>query len=85
MEVGGMDSGIAGIIGRPDLVSSYGYYMAQPIAGAPVGGGSVNGTGISGGVSISGNVGTGQASLSLAAALVVLYMVFYWTSRNLQH
>ena len=82
MEVGGMDAGIAGMLGRPDLASGYGYYMAQPIAGM---GSSMNGSGISGGVSVAGNVGTGQATLSLAAALVVLYMVVYFTSRGLQH
>ena len=77
------DASIAGMLGRPDLSSGYGYYMAQPVAG---GGSSVNGSsGISGGVSISGNVGTGQASLSLAAALVVLLGVLYMTTRGHQH
>jgi hypothetical protein len=83
VEVGGMDAGVSGMLGRPDLASGYGYYMAQPIAG---GGSNMNGSsGVSGGVSVSGNVATGQATLSLAAALVVLYMVIYFTSRGLQH
>lgn len=86
MEVGGMDAGVAGMLGRPDLASGYGMYMAQPIAGLPAGGGSVNGSsGISGGVSVSGNVGTGQASLSLAAALVALTVVLYFATRAHQH
>jgi hypothetical protein len=86
METGGMDTGIAGIIGRPDLASGFGMYMAQPIAGLPAGGGSVNGgSGISGSVSVSGDVGTGQASLSLAAALVALIGVLYFATRSHQH
>jgi hypothetical protein len=68
------------------LVSGFGYYMAQPISGLPAGGGSVNGSsGISGNVSVGGSVGTGQASLSLAAALVVLGMILYFTTRGHQH
>ncbi len=81
-----MDAGVAGMLGRPDLVSGFGYYMAQPISGLPAGGASMNGSsGISGGVSVSGNVGTGQASLSLAAALVTLTIVLYFATRGHQH
>lgn len=84
MNLGGFDAGVAGMLGRPDLASGYGAYMAAPVAG--FGGTSVNGgSGISAGVSVSGNVGTGQASLSLAAAIVVAYMLFYFTSRSHQH
>jgi len=83
-----MDAGIAGMLGRPDLASGWGVYQyqAQPIAGLPAGGGGMmGGSGLSGAVSVSGNVGTGQASLGLAAALLVLYMILYATSRGLQH
>jgi hypothetical protein len=76
------DAGIAGMMGRPDLASGYGYYMAQPVVGMR--GDSVNGSGITAGVSVSGNVGTGQASLSLAAALVVVMMILYATTRGFQ-
>jgi hypothetical protein len=86
MEVGGMDTGVAGIIGRPDLASGFGFYQAQPIAGNPAGGGGLmGGSGVSGGVSLQGNVGTGQASLSLAAALVALLGVLYFATRSHQH
>lgn len=85
MEVGGMDAGVSGMLGRPDLANGYASYLA-PIAGTPAGGGGMmGGSGISGGVSLQGNVGTGQASLGLAAALVIAYMVVYWTSRGIQH
>jgi hypothetical protein len=85
MEMGGMDTGIAGILGRPDLASGFGMYQAQPIAGTPAGGGGLmGGSGISGGVSLSGNVGTGQASLSLAAALVFALGVLYFATRSHQ-
>lgn len=77
------DAGVAGMLGRPDLASGYGAYMASPVVGMRSD--SVNGSGISGGVSISGDVATGQASLSLAAAFVVLLAVLYFTSRGHQH
>jgi len=77
-----LDPGIAGMFGRPDLASSYGYYMAQPVVGMR---GDGMGTGITAGVSVQGNVGTGQASLGLAAAMVVLFMVLYFSTRSLQH
>lgn len=81
-----MDAGIAGMLGRPDLASGFGLYMAQPIAGTPAGGGGLmGGSGISGSVSVGGNVGTGQASLSLAAALVALLGVLYFATRGHQH
>jgi hypothetical protein len=71
------------MLGRPDLASGYGAYMAQPVSS---GGASVNsGSSVSGGVSVSGDVSTGQASLSLAAALVVLMAVLYFTTRGQQH
>jgi hypothetical protein len=80
----GSDGSIAGILGRPDLSSNYGAYMAAPVAGA--GSGIVNGSsGISGNVSVGGSVATGQASLSLAAAMVVLFGILYFTTRGHQH
>ena len=80
--MGGTDPGVAGMLGRPDLASGYGVFMAQPVAG--FGGSNVNGSGISGNVSVSGDVGTGQASLSLAAALVVFIGIMYFATRSLQ-
>jgi len=77
------DPGIAGMLGRPDLSSGYGTYMAQPVVGMR--GGGMDGSGITGGVSVQANVGTGQASLGLAAAMVVLFMVLYFSTRSLQH
>lgn len=80
------DAGVAGMLGRPDLASGFGAYMAQPVVGMGSGGNSVNGgSGITGSVSVSGGVGTGQASLGLAAALVVLWGILYFTSRGNQH
>jgi hypothetical protein len=80
----GTDGSIAGLLGRPDLASNYGAYMAAPLSGA--GSGIVNGSsGISGNVSVGGSVATGQASLSLAAALVVMFGILYFTTRGLQH
>jgi len=80
----GNDASVAPILGRPDLSSNYGAYMAAPISGA--GAGIMNGTsGISGQVSLGGSVGTGQASLSLATALVVLLGILYFATRAHQH
>jgi hypothetical protein len=77
------DSGVAGMLGRPDLASSYGDMMAGPVVGArsdqPMG------SGISGSVSVSGDVGTGQASLSLVAAMIVFLGILYFTTRSHQH
>jgi hypothetical protein len=79
-----MEEAIAGMLGRPDLSSNYGPYMAAPVVGA--GAGLMNSSsGISGNVAVSGSVGTGQASLSLAAALVVLVAVLYFSTRGHQH
>jgi hypothetical protein len=77
------DSGVAGMLGRPDLASGYGEMMAAPVVGQRSD--SLMGSGISGSVSLSGDVGTGQASLSLAAALVVLLAVMYFATRSHQH
>jgi len=78
------DDGIAGMLGRPDLSSNFGAYMAAPVAGA--GAGIMNGaSGISGQVSVGGSVGTGQASLSLAAALFVFIGALYFMTRGHQH
>lgn len=78
------DDGIAGMLGRPDLSSNFGAYMAAPVSGA--GAGIMNGaSGISGNVSLGGSVGTGQASLSLAAALVVFLGALYFMTRGHQH
>lgn len=80
------DAGVAGMLGRPDLASGYGAYMAAPVSGLGSGGASVNGgSGITGSVSVGGSVGTGQASLSLAAALVVLMGALYFMTRGNQH
>jgi len=45
----------------------------------------MNGSDVSGSLSVSGGVGTGQASLSLAAAIVLLLGVLYFTTRGHQH
>lgn len=79
------DAGVAGMLGRPDLASGYGAYMAAPVASMGAGGASVNGgSGVQGNVSIAG-VGSGQASLSLAAALVVAMAALYFMTRGHQH
>lgn len=80
------NNGIAGMLGRPDLASGYGYYMATPVSQGsigsagqvPISGGSVLGGNLT--TSISGNVGTGQLSLGLVAAMIVVMMLAYmWT------
>lgn len=80
------NNGIAGMLGRPDLSSSYGSYMATPTSQGSIGsmgqvvasGGSVLGGNLS--TSISGNVATGQLSLGLVMALiVVMFLAYLWT------
>lgn len=85
------NNGIAGMLGRPDLMSGYGAYMAAPITNATVGGmgqtpasgGSFVGGNLSS--SISGNVATGQLSLGLVAALIVFMMLAYMWTHGHQH
>jgi hypothetical protein len=85
-------NGVAGMLGRPDLASNYGTYMATPTTG----GGSVGNFGqvaTSGGsflggnlsTSVSGNVATGQLSLGLVAALIVFMMLAYMWTHGHQH
>lgn len=71
------------MLGRPDLAAGYGPAMAAPVVGQRSD--SLMGSGISGSVSVSGDIGTGQASLSLAAALVVFIGVLYFMTRDHQH
>lgn len=85
------NNGIAGMLGRPDLASSYGMYMAAPVTTAAVGGmgqvptsgGSFMGGNLS--TSISGNVATGQLSLGLVMAMIVAMMLTYWWTHQHQH
>lgn len=81
------NNGIAGMLGRPDLMSSYGAYMAAPVAGTagqvPASGGSFVGANLSS--SVSGNVATGQLSLGMVATIVIFMMLFYWWTRQHQH
>jgi hypothetical protein len=85
-------SGVAGMLGRPDLASGYGYYLAAPTAGSgaigsmgqvPLSGGSVLSGNLSS--SISGGVATGQLSLGLVAMLVIMMFLFYFWTRSHQH
>ena len=85
-----MGNGIAGMLGRPDLASSYGIYQANPVSGfvgnmaqVPVSGGQM----ISGNLttSVAGNVGTGQLSLGMVAMLVVMMFLLYTWTRGNQH
>lgn len=85
-------NGVAGMLGRPDLASSYGAYQAAPAAGSGMIG-SMGQVALSGGQMISGNltssvggnVATGQLSLGMVASLVVLmFLVYFWT-RSHQH
>jgi hypothetical protein len=78
----GWNSSVAGMLGRPDLASGYGAAMAAPVQGGTA---AVNSSYLSGGVSVQGDVATGQASLSLAAAITVLLIVLYFSTRDLQH
>jgi hypothetical protein len=83
-------NGVAGMLGRPDLSSQYGAYMA-PTTSGPVGnfgqvatsGGSFLGGNLS--TSVSGNVATGQLSLGLVAALIVFMMLAYMWTHGHQH
>jgi len=87
-----MNNGIAGMLGRPDLASSYGTYQATPVAGSGAVG-AMNQTPISGGAMISGNltssvggnVATGQISLGMVAALIVVMFLLYMWTRGQQH
>jgi hypothetical protein len=84
------NNGIAGMLGRPDLASSYGVYQAAPTTGFIGGMGQVAASGgqmISGNLStsIGGNVGTGQLSLGMVGALVVLMFLLYWWTKGNQH
>jgi len=87
-----MNNGIAGMLGRPDLASSYGVYAAAPAAGNGAVG-SMGQTPISGGAMISGNltssiggdVATGQLSLGMVAALIVVMFLLYFWTRGHQH
>jgi hypothetical protein len=87
-----MNNGIAGMLGRPDLASTYGVYAATPTAGSgaigsmgqtPLSGAQV----ISGNLttSVSGGVATGQLSLGMAATLVVVMFLLYFWTRGHQH
>jgi hypothetical protein len=85
-------NGVAGMLGRPDLASNYGTYMATPTTGGgTVGnfgqvansGGSFMGGNLT--TSVSGNVATGQLSLGLVMALVVGMLLTYWWTHQHQH
>jgi hypothetical protein len=85
-------SGVAGMLGRPDLASNYGSYMATPTSGGgsvgnfgqvATSGGSFMGANLS--TSISGNVATGQLSLGLVMAMVVAMLLTYWWTHQHQH
>jgi len=87
-----MGNGIAGMLGRPDLASTYGVYQATPAAGSG-GIGSMGQTPLSGAqvisgnltTSVSGGVATGQLSLGMAATLVVVMFLLYFWTRGHQH
>ena len=87
-----MNNGIAGMLGRPDLASSYGVYSATPVAGSGAVG-AMNQTPVSGGsmisgnltTSIGGNVATGQMSLGMVASLIVVMFLLYFWTRGHQH
>ena len=79
------NSGIAGMLGRPDLMGSYGTYMAAPVTGAA---GQVPTSGVSNvnlSASIGGNVATGQLSLGMVASLIVFMFLLYFWTRQHQH
>ena len=85
-----MGNGIAGMLGRPDLASSYGIYQASPVNGfvgamgqVPASGGQMISGNLS--TSIGGNVGTGQLSLGMVATLVILMGLMYMWTRGNQH
>jgi hypothetical protein len=85
------NNGIAGMLGRPDLASGYGAYMATPVTTGSVGnmgqvpssGGSFMGGNLT--TSVSGNVATGQLSLGLVAAMVVFMILAYMWTHGHQH
>jgi len=86
------NNGVAAMLGRPDLASAYGVYSAAPVAGSGAVGsmGQVPASGvamISGNLSssVGGNVATGQLSLGMVAALIVLMFLFYFWTRQHQH
>ena len=87
-----MNNGIAGMLGRPDLASAYGVWSATPVAGNGAVG-SMGQTPISGGAmlsgnltsSVGGNVATGQISLGMVAALIVVMFLLYMWTRGQQH
>ena len=87
-----MNNGVATMLGRPDLASTYGVWQAAPAAGSgavgamnqiPTSGGAM----LSGNLtsSIGGNVATGQLSLGMAAAIVVFMFLLYFWTRGHQH
>jgi len=82
-----MGNGVASMLGRPDLMSGYGVYMAAPVAGTagqvPTSGVNV----ISGNLtsSVGGNVATGQLSLGMVATIIIFMMLFYFWTRQHQH
>jgi len=80
-------NGVAGMLGRPDLMSSYGSMLAAPVVGTagqvPASGGSFMGANLS--TSVSGNVATGQLSLGMVATIIIFMMLFYWWTRANQH
>jgi hypothetical protein len=87
-----VNNGVAAMLGRPDLASTYGVWQATPAAGSgavgamnqnPISGATV----ISGNLttSVGGNVGTGQMSLGMVGALVVLMFLLYFWTRGHQH
>jgi hypothetical protein len=83
-----MNSGLAAMVGRPDLASNYAVYMAAPVTGnmsqPSVSGGSAL---LSGSLTntVSGNIGTGQMSLGMAGALVLLIILLYMWTHGHQH
>lgn len=84
-----MDGAVAGMLGRPDLATGWGVYVpatGQPATSLTPVSGFDGGSMISGGIqtSVSGDVATGQATVGLAAALTVLFMVLYFATRSVQ-
>jgi hypothetical protein len=81
------------MLGRPDLLSSYGYGMTGPVAGTglPIGGANqvpLSGASVISGSltnTVSGNVATGQMSLGMVAAIIVLLFLLYFWTRSHQH
>lgn len=67
---------LGGLLGRPDLASSYAIYTPAVQEGS--------GVVFQGEIGATG-VGTGQASLTLAGVIVVLLMIAYATTKGRQH